>query len=120
MGAIRKGSVCVIVAGREGGSQCVVTTAPENLIVEIITASGGKRKINARHLDPTGQTVKSNDEMEKLLGIALGKEAKPKKEKGEKKPKPVKKHSARVATKHAKHQTHEKKTGKENEHAKKK
>ena len=114
MGAIKKGAVCVVIAGRESGSPCVVNATPENLIVEITTNTGEKRKINARHLEPTGETAKTNAEIEKVLGVELGKEKPKTKKDKEKKAKPKRKVKPRESVKRKATGTKEKaKNGKE-------
>lgn len=102
------GTVCVKIAGRDAGLQCVVIEEPKDGIV-LIEGETRRRKCNIRHLEPTGEVkVKagaSHAEVMKALGLtekatktrkpaakpsSHAKRVKPAKPKAEKKPKAAK------------------------------
>jgi large subunit ribosomal protein L14e len=66
------GTVCVKIAGRDAGKQCVVIEAAKDGIV-VIEGETRRRKCNVRHLEPTGEAkVKagaSHAEVMKALGL---------------------------------------------------
>jgi large subunit ribosomal protein L14e len=76
------GTVCVKIAGRDAGKQCVVVEAAKDGIV-IIEGETRRRKCNVRHLEPLGRDVKvkagaNHAEVMKALGLKE-KESKPRK-----------------------------------------
>jgi large subunit ribosomal protein L14e len=67
------GTVCVKIAGRDAGKQCVVVEAPKNGFV-IIEGATRRRKCNIRHLEILDKSVKIKDgashaEVMKALGL---------------------------------------------------
>ena len=91
------GTVCVKLAGRDAGKQCVVVEESKNNVV-MIEGETRRRKCNLKHLEPTGRIVKiksgaSHAEVMKALGLT---------EKQQKTRKPAAKPSAQGSRKKAK------------------
>ena len=67
------GTVCVKIAGRDAGKQCVIIEAVKDGMVTI-EGETRRRKCNVRHLEPMGREVKvkagaSHAEVMKALGL---------------------------------------------------
>jgi large subunit ribosomal protein L14e len=85
MSVMEVGSVCVKKMGREKGRKCVVVDVVDKNYVLVTgpkSLTGVKRRrVNVKHLDPTGETVKikkgaSDEEVQKALEKLLGKTVK--------------------------------------------
>lgn len=67
------GTVCVKIAGRDAGQQCVVVDDLGKGLV-LIEGAARRRKVNVKHLEPTGKSVQvkknaSHAEVMKALGL---------------------------------------------------
>jgi large subunit ribosomal protein L14e len=85
MSVMEVGSVCVKKMGREKGRKCVVVDVVDKNYVLVTgpkSLTGVKRRrVNVKHLDPTGETVKIkkgalDEEVQKALEKLLGKTVK--------------------------------------------
>ena len=61
---IKKGSVCVVTAGRYAGRTVIVTEVLDDLFVKAVGRGIKERRFNKRHLLPTGKVV---EDVEKAL-----------------------------------------------------
>lgn len=64
MPAIEKGRVCVKIAGRETGKQCVIVDVIDENFVEIVGNEVKNKRCNIKHLEPVDKTVEVFDDME--------------------------------------------------------
>lgn len=54
---IKRGSVCVVTAGRHAGKTVIVTEVIDDLYVKAVGRGIKERRFNKRHLIPTGRVV---------------------------------------------------------------
>jgi len=71
------GTVCVKIAGRDAGKQCVIVEEAKNGFV-LIEGAARRRMCNVKHLEPLGRIVDvkngaSHDDVMKSLGFEVKK-----------------------------------------------
>ena len=63
MPAIEKGRICIKIAGRETGKQCVIVDVIDENFVEIVGNEVKNKRCNIKHLEPVDKTIEVSDDI---------------------------------------------------------
>ena len=91
------GTVCVKIAGRDAGKTCVVVDTLEGGFV-LVDGDTRRRKVNVKHLEPTGTVEVKKGASHETVMTALGKEPRAEKKRAATtKPNPTRKSKPKTA-----------------------